>query len=499
MRTPLAMHHRQVVLSRDLDGRTFAFVPLLCRLYSTSEPEVSALLPDSKELLVVDASTIPALESEILTEIETRGLEALHRRHTPGIAIILTQQCNLSCSYCLAKQGTFGLPVNEMSFKDVKKWLSDLFSRNPTIDFVKFFGGEPTLRFDLIRSICDFISSEIGRLPHFAITTNGTLNAARHLDLWKQFHFSVSVSIDGPAQVHDEVRTTRAGHGSFKKAVEYCSTLRDANFPFAVVGVFDDRHRRHGLTYLDTIRFLNSLSPLVKVQFVEALGDAVEREAAVQFDFLQVREEVRQAVDMIFNLATSNWLSPDHPDWVYDNNLFRFMYGVSTGKARPYEHACTASNLTTLFPSGQSMPCYTFSGHKELSLGNLNAPGDSIEVKRQQFQDSHTWEYMAQIGTGVPWYRGIVGDICVADMMNNGGERLESSPFYKQFQQSAVTRILQHLAALPLDPIKHARFLVAMEAHAAITGLYSAKMQKPAALFGEDMNNDQREGDTIEC
>lgn len=486
MRLPLATHHRQIVLSRDVDGQTFAFIPLLCRLYAIQGPEIDALLRDDKDVTIVDASRIPILETEILSEVKERGIAMLHRRHSPGIAIIPAQQCNLGCSYCLAKQGTFGLPVSEMRFSDIKAWLLDLFSRHPDIDFVKFFGGEPTLRIDLIRSICDFISSEIGCSPHYAITTNGTLDAVRHLDLWKEFHFSVSVSIDGPAQVHDEVRTTKSGRGSFGKAMDYCAVLRDANFPFAVVGVFDDRHRRHGLTYLDTIHFLNSISPLVKVQFVEALGDAVNCETIVQFDSAQIREEVNRAVDGVFSRITSYWLSPEHSEWIYDNNLFRFMYGISTGGARPYEHACTASNLTTIFPSGQSMPCYAFSDRKELELGNLNVKDNDFEVKRRDFRDVHTWEHMAQIGAQVPWYRGIVGDICVADMMNHGGDNFESSPFYGNFQQSAVARILQNLAALPADPVRHARFLFAMESHATLTGLYIVKGRK---VKGNPMQN----------
>jgi sulfatase maturation enzyme AslB (radical SAM superfamily) len=320
---------------------------------------------------IEDTTLIPAIHEEFEQVASAKGIGGLLRRHTPGLALIVSQSCNLGCSYCLAKQGTFGLPVVNMKIDDVRRRLEDFFTRQPDIDFIKFFGGEPTLRMDLIRGVCDFVTRDLGRSVHFALTTNGTLDARSHLETWQRYHMSVSVSVDGPAEIHDAVRTHKDGRGSFREAIRYCDTLSRENFPFAVVGVFDERHLSAGMSYLDTIRYLNTHSSLAKVVFVEALGDATNSELCSKPEAAhRARKQVNDAVDAIMANATEHWIKPGGPEWVYDNNLFRFLSGIVSGTAVPYEHACTASNLTTLFPSGAMMSCYTLSEKPGFGLGN---------------------------------------------------------------------------------------------------------------------------------
>src|SRR5205823_2248714 len=131
----------------------------LCRIYRLSETE----LPfdnSASSVTIVDAAHLSVTRADFAA-VERDGVNGLLRRHTPGIALILTQQCNLGCSYCLAKQGTFGLPVAQMKVDDVKRQIESLFGSSPDIDFVKFFGGEPTLKFGLIEEICDFITEDL--------------------------------------------------------------------------------------------------------------------------------------------------------------------------------------------------------------------------------------------------------------------------------------------------------------------------------------------------
>lgn len=465
---------RQVLVARDTSGSPFVFLPSLCQMYTGIEiPDYSDWCDDH---YVCDGYAFPEIQADLEEAVNTSGLAGLHRRHARGIALILTQECNLGCSYCLAKQGTFGLHVEKMSEKEVLQRVKNIMDAQPDLTFIKFFGGEPTLRFDLVESICEFVTSLRPDVPmHFAITTNGTTNADRHLEVYRKFHISVSVSIDGPKPIHDSIRLTKSGRGSFDKAMEYAATLRTGNFPFAAVGVFDRRHAEAGMTYLDTIKFLNSISPLSKVQFVEALGDAVGSEDVDPGNMKPVQSEINQAVDEIFGLVTESWVNPEDKTWTYDNNIFRFLNGIVTRSAIPYTHACTASHLTTLFPSGQMMPCYTFSERKDLQFGNGLTTVSQLESRRISFQERHNWDALSSRGVVVPWYRGIVGDICVADMINSGSD-YESSPFYKMFQSQTSLRCLQNLASAASDPLRLARLQSALHHHRCLTGAFTAKM-----------------------
>jgi len=453
------------------------FVPALCRLYELAEAELPGL-PASDSHTEISLERIPLLHDEVWSEVRARmAKNQLLRRHTPGIAIIVTQNCNLSCSYCLAKQGTFGLELSAANGAMVKQHIAQLFSTHPEIDFIKFFGGEPTLRMDLIEDICEYVYGELGRNVHFAVTTNGTLPAEDHLEVWRKYRVSVSVSIDGPASIHDSERVDKRGRGSHEKALRYAKTLEDAGFPFAVVGVFDGRHIAAGISYSDTIRYLNRISPLTKVQFLETLGAASSHDVTVGDESFvsNVTRQIEEAAAEMIRLSCSRWVSPGK-DWFYDNNLMRFVQGVMSETAVPYEHACTASNLTTIFPGGELMPCYTFSEAPSLHLGRVTADIRDIENRRGAFRQAHTWNNLSSMGVRAPWYRGVVGDICVADMRNSARDGvLKQSRFYALFQEVAVGALLREIVGVSSNAIEMARLQHAINCHRKITGEFSRK------------------------
>lgn len=468
--------NRRALLFNALDGTRSIFVPDACRVYSLDDGELTSYGPQQNPI-EVPLSELPELEREVGDELDLDGVVRNERVHTPGIAIVTTQHCNLTCSYCLAKQGTFGLDVSSTSLSVIKRQIKTLFDEHPNIDFIKFFGGEPTLRMDVIKEVCRYVTSDLDRRVQFAVTTNGTLPPESHIDTWRRFHVSVAVSIDGPEKIHDACRVDSRGEGSHFKALTYADYLSKHKFPFAVVGVFDERHLKAGISYLDTIRYLNSVSPLTKVQFLEALGEAaaydVLAETGVSDINALITAQVEEAVDAVIDRATSTWVSPA-TDWLYDNNLMRFIYGIVSGHARPYRHACTASNLTTIFPGGEVMPCYTFAEDADFHYGKASDLLTSIEEKRKIFNEKLTWSALGARGVRVPWYRGVVGDVCVADMRNSAidGVPVQSS-FYATFQETAVRRILQQLVPVSKNSQSLVRLKFAVAQHQKITGRFT--------------------------
>lgn len=467
-----------MVLCRDIEGIPFAFVPSLCRCYSIPNELVMDLTAGSTRLSNV--RSIPCIEQELNEFLKAQGVAGIYRDHKPGIAIILTQRCNLTCSYCMAKQGTFGIAVSKMNISLAKQQLRGILEIHPDTEFIKFFGGEPTIEIGLINELCSFVTDELGLHPKFAVTTNGTLSPTRHIDTWEKYRVSVAVSVDGPKEIHDEERKTVSGSGSYDKALAYCEYLAARNFPFAVTGVFDARHRRYGVTYLQTIQFLNQISPLVKVQFAESLGDFVTTSHNVADLTTSLKKEVTDAVDLIMNQIASGWVSPRSSNWTYDNNIFRYLAGLASESARPYKHCCSASNLTSIFPSGKTNSCYTLSERKAYDYGDALSPIEKVEVNRKSFQQKHTWDYLETTGTKIPWYRGIVGDICVADMMNysqvDNGAALQSSPLYGFFQQTASLRILEHIPYFAREGLRGLRLTHALEMHSLLTGGWTGQL-----------------------
>lgn len=85
--------------------------------------------------------------------------------HGFGITLYVTENCNLKCTYCYQgnchsnKKMTFELACDVID----KALKNEYFNNN-----VEFFGGEPTLEFDLIKKIMDKYPKLL-----YSITTNG--------------------------------------------------------------------------------------------------------------------------------------------------------------------------------------------------------------------------------------------------------------------------------------------------------------------------------------
>lgn len=130
----------------------------------------------------------------------------------------ITHNCNLGCSYCYAGKKF----KKEMSMETAKKCVDfslNMATINDPVEF-GFFGGEPLLKFDLIRQIVAYIR-EKGRSHDISmqITTNGTLITPEILSFVKKERIGLCFSIDGPEHLHDKERRYRNGKSSFNRTV----------------------------------------------------------------------------------------------------------------------------------------------------------------------------------------------------------------------------------------------------------------------------------------
>ena len=144
----------------------------------------------------------------------------------PGIikalCLHVAHDCNLSCRYCFAGQGSFSGPKSlmpeEVGFLAVDFLLARSGNRrNVEIDF---FGGEPLMNFPVVRAVTAYAEEQarkLGKTFKFTLTTNGLLlegEAARYL---KEKGFSLVLSLDGRPEVNDALRPLRGGGGSYAK------------------------------------------------------------------------------------------------------------------------------------------------------------------------------------------------------------------------------------------------------------------------------------------
>ena len=72
---------------------------------------------------------------------------------------------------------------------------------------IGFYGGEPLLEFELIKKCVKYARKELkGKQINFALTTNATLLNDEIINYFIEHSFIVTVSIDGPKEMHDDER-----------------------------------------------------------------------------------------------------------------------------------------------------------------------------------------------------------------------------------------------------------------------------------------------------
>lgn len=126
----------------------------------------------------------------------------------------LTLACNLRCTYC------FKVKDNEHQdlqiALDAITWLIYASGHASKLT-VAMIGGEPTMRFDVIKQLVPFATrraAQHGKTIHFSVTTNGTLASDELVDFFRRWGIGFHTSIDGHPEVQDRHRRYASGKGS---------------------------------------------------------------------------------------------------------------------------------------------------------------------------------------------------------------------------------------------------------------------------------------------
>ena len=143
------------------------------------------------------------------------------------------QACNLRCTYCYAGGGAYGGAARVMPPELARRAARFLVESSGDRDRVTLvlFGGEPLLNLAALKAAVlegEAAARACGKTFVVALTTNGTRFTPEVLDFLGAHPISVSVSIDGPPDVHDANRRYpgASGGGTYADIVAGLKRLR---------------------------------------------------------------------------------------------------------------------------------------------------------------------------------------------------------------------------------------------------------------------------------
>lgn len=162
----------------------------------------------------------------------------------PEIAILyllLTDACNIACSYCYFEGGIpEGYKFSLMTFETaknsvdlfVKVHAQDLLKSNKEGPHIIFYGGEALLNWPVAKATLEYIRllKRQGQLPKntkITLNTNGILLTQEIAKVLIKHKVNIAVSLDGPKPIHDLMRVSHDGKGTFDLVMPKLKMLRD--------------------------------------------------------------------------------------------------------------------------------------------------------------------------------------------------------------------------------------------------------------------------------
>ncbi|MCE5333476.1 MAG: radical SAM protein [Desulfobacteraceae bacterium] len=261
----------------------------------------------------------------------------------------LTRDCNLRCNYCYG-----GIKTREAMPFDVARRAIDMFLDRTEHLGVRFFGGEPLLRFSSIREItayCEEQAAKRNKRIDFAAVTNGTLLTEEVARFFAGHSIEYSVSFDGHRAAQDTNRLLPSGEGSFRMLERNLEHMLRLN-PYAnVVRVVSPNNLGMLVDsvkfYLDRGFSIISFSPdYTHPDFGASVPDLKRRYLEIADIYLQ---SLKRGKKIYFNIF-------DHLETLFRRGRCRF-----------------GRQDFSVDVSGDIYPCCCFADHKVYRLGDVES------------------------------------------------------------------------------------------------------------------------------
>ncbi|MCK9996686.1 MAG: radical SAM protein [Candidatus Krumholzibacteria bacterium] len=171
------------------------------------------------------------LRFQILVDAELDELarfDTMHRMARFGdgvltLTIAPTMACNFMCDYCYQSHDRDSRRMDKKTRDALLAWIEPQLANLKYLS-VAWYGGEPTLAWEVIRDLTNRIRErcdEHGVKTSFSMVTNGyALTASKCKELDALGIRSLQITLDGPGPVHDTRRFTRGGRPSYEKILK---------------------------------------------------------------------------------------------------------------------------------------------------------------------------------------------------------------------------------------------------------------------------------------
>ena len=302
-----------------------------------------------------------------------------------AMCLHISHDCNLRCKYCFASTGDFGVGRKLMNLETAKRAIDFLIEKSADRKFleVDFFGGEPSMNFDVVMQTVEYARSreaETGKTFRFTTTTNGIHLTDEMIDFINKEMYNVVLSIDGRKEVNDRVRVRVDGSGSYDTITKNFKRLvdkRPQDRDWYVRGTYT----KYNLDFSEDVMHLYDLG-FEQISVEPVMADAKEPYAITEADLPRIFKEYEVLAEKIKKIRSEGKFI----------NFFHFMLDLDQGPcAIKRLRGCGCGNeYVAITPDGDIYPCHQFVGVDEYKMGSLYDGSFNTEMK-DEFAKAHVY------------------------------------------------------------------------------------------------------------
>lgn len=325
------------------------------------------------------------------SELESIAFDSEYHELQRGINVISlcpTFSCNLACTYCFER--AFDLQEPQSAENNMSSMLEEaavfvqeakrLYPNNPTV--IELFGGEP-----LQHKTRNFVSNVLKLAREesvgVSIVTNG-YDLLSFLDLFVLFRDvlkSVSVTLDGTAQIHNTARVTKNGKGSFEAIKRSVDAMTELRLPIRVCSNVS----KLSIDSLEQlILFVKNSGWTTSPFFQFEIGRVYDRYATNRNNEVYEYEIQRKLIEIFENYRPKWLISGFMKSTEFPSKILGVDFGQNEYGKERFAYCWATSNIIRgyyLSPDMQRYRCTTTVGNHKFRLPE----------NEQSVNTSHSW------------------------------------------------------------------------------------------------------------
>ncbi len=294
----------------------------------------------------------------------------------------ITNECNLKCKYCFADAEKISRKSKRLSLKDVERIIK-IIKNTPRVLIddsfaIEFNSGEilcnKKILLEGIRLIKSYFADD-ERYITIPIQTNGTIYSSSVSKILKKYHMGLSVSYDGPKNVHDRNRLFEAGLGSHDIVLK---NMEKYSVDGIIVGALATATNPSDISsvYEDFLKISNIISGF-KINPVYICGRQQNFQDRDIF-YREIANEYIKCFDRFIHDDMNRYAFLD-PFSDMSFYLKSILYYENSFMCRTFPCGAGKNQLTFAF-DGNIYPCQEFIGNNDFVIDTIDNMDSLVEI-----------------------------------------------------------------------------------------------------------------------